>query len=53
MQDNAIYDFDNKMWVEIKEEVRVDGRIIVNRDYVRIKSIIEKMRHIDCVFSGV
>ncbi len=48
-----MFDFDKKMWVEIKEEVRVDGRIIVNRDYMRIRSIIEEMRHDDFMISGV
>jgi hypothetical protein len=33
-----------KKWIEIREEVRVETKIIVNRDYIRFRSIIEEMK---------
>jgi hypothetical protein len=37
LDDTKFYDFKMKKWVEIREEVRIDQNIIVNREYIRIR----------------
>ena len=44
IDDNKFYDFKIKKWVEIREEVRIDTKIIVNREYIRFRSIFEEIK---------
>jgi hypothetical protein len=44
LDDSKFYDFKMKKWVEIREEIRVDSQIIVNREYIRLRQIIEEMK---------
>jgi hypothetical protein len=37
IDDNKFYDFKIRKWVEIREEVRIDTKIIVNREYIRFR----------------
>lgn len=41
ISENAIYDFNRKKWIEIKEDIVVDNKIVLNREYMQIKSIVE------------
>lgn len=52
LDDTKFYDFKMKKWIEIREEVRFDTNIIVNREYIRFRYIIEEMKTKDCIVNG-